>query len=93
LSQYLSLFNFLAVSNKVIENTFKIAFLCKVQARKEKVTGRFVAFRGGKSGQHRAPHRLTGGVSEAVRKHRKCHRELLPAIAERRVAGKGENVR
>jgi hypothetical protein len=54
------------------------------QTSKEKVTGRFVAFRGGKSGQHRAPHRLTGGVSEAVRRHRKCHRKLLPAIAEKR---------
>jgi len=36
--------------------TIQTPFLCI------RTADRSVAFRGGKSGQHRAPHRLTGGV-------------------------------
>lgn len=41
-------------------------FLCKAQAKNEIATDRFVALRGGKSGQHRAPYHLTGGVSDKI---------------------------
>jgi hypothetical protein len=40
--------------------------------------------RGGKSGQHRAPRHLTGGVPREAGGYREGHRELLPVSAEGR---------
>jgi len=46
---------------------------------------------GGKSGQRRAPRRLTAGGQGGIRRLRKVPQKAIPPVIS--VAGKGENVR